>query len=168
MKMWITEGTASRDYPAIGVKKDARTADYNIDSINAATSQMNATTSRINAQTAQANAAKKSGSTEDKPLFDGKDYYDVALKMKSEMVETEDPNGEWGSEKIKAPKYTDNDVIGFVYDSTLNEDDVSEILTLLGYTDKDVQRYLDTIIKKDSATSTDEMRKEQIYMNNMR
>jgi hypothetical protein len=160
MKLWITEGTASRDYPAIGVKKNAKTADYNIDSINAQTS-------RMNAQTAQTNAAKKSGA-EDKPLFDGGDYYDVALKMKSEMVETEDPNGEWGSEKIKTPKYTDNDVIGFVYTSSLDEDDVSEVLTLLGYTDKDVQRYLDTIIKKDSATSTDEMRKEQIYMNKNR
>ena len=95
MKMWITEGTASRDYPAIGVKKDARTADYNIDSINANTSRMNAETSR-------ANAAKKEG--ENKTLLTTTQYFNQAKAMLNEKV----PTGELGldSKPIMRPKYT--------------------------------------------------------------
>lgn len=59
--MWKTYGTATADIAGVlGVPVGARTADYNIDSLNAATSQMNANTSRMNANTSRINANKTS------------------------------------------------------------------------------------------------------------
>ena len=42
MKLWVAEGTASRDYPSLGLKAGDRTGSYNLGAINAATAQKNA------------------------------------------------------------------------------------------------------------------------------
>jgi len=157
LDMWETSGTATSDIASIlGVEPGAKTADYDIKKINAATSAKNAETTRMN--------AAKSSTKEDESLFDGNDYYKTALAMKNEVVETTDPSS--FDKTIKTPKYTSNDIIGFVFNSGLDEGAVGEVLTMLQYTDRDVERYLETILKKDSATSADEMRKESVYLKN--
>lgn len=57
LKVWQTSGVATPDIASIlGVPVGAKTADYDISSINAAIGKMNAETSRMNAQTNRMNA----------------------------------------------------------------------------------------------------------------
>ena len=148
LNLWEQYGTVPNQQIAdiLGVPVGAKTADYDIKRIQANTASYNATTSRMNAETSKMNAETsktKAEKDEGKPLFSGKDYYEDALAMKNEMVETE-PGGSFenGFQNTKTPKYTANDVISAVFGYGLDDDTTAEILTRLKYTDTDIEKYL--------------------------
>ena len=97
LALWKTLGKATPEIAKVlGVPVNARTADYDVDSMNAATSAKNATTSRINAE--------KSGSDTGKPTFTNSQILSQAQDILSRKVAgTEiDVNGS----PVMIPQYT--------------------------------------------------------------
>lgn len=145
LQEWKTYGIATPYVSSvIGVPVGARTADYDIDKIQAAIAQMNAQTSAKNAQTSAERLAldrqkfqyqqerdqKEDEEKANKSVFSADDFYKTAKEMKD------------ATDKYGERLYSDNAIIGYVLNSGLSSNEISAILTRLGYSDTDVQRYI--------------------------
>jgi hypothetical protein len=121
MKLWTTEGTASRDYPAIGVNKGAKTADYNIDSINAQTSRMNAETSRANAAKADA----------DKRILTNTQIFNLVKEKANEQVSTGKLDNK--GNPVTRPKYTKEEFDVWLDQLVPDDDELRVIMDAIDY-----------------------------------
>lgn len=87
LNLWKASGTVPNQTIAdiLGVPVGAKTADYNIDSINATTSRMNAETSKKNAE---------KGGTEDKSSLTSTQYYNAAKDRLANVIEVVNYKGD--------------------------------------------------------------------------
>jgi hypothetical protein len=144
LDIWKASGIATKEVSdMLGVPVGAKTADYDIKKISTEIDKQEAATRKFSAETTRkktdADIANK-GKEEEKPLFDANDYYSSAGKMKDRL---ENEIRESGVD-VKDLGYHETPtykVIDYVFNSTLNEDEIASVLTMLGYKDSDVIKY---------------------------
>lgn len=118
--LWVKLGYVPNQQVAsvLGVDVGARTADFNIDSINAQTSRQNAQTARTNAKT----AANKT-EINDVPIK-VKDYYNRIIDMKDAKLK--DADG------VERRRYDDISIRDYVLGLPLNDDEIAYLLSAAG------------------------------------